>query len=405
VSEAAIHRPGGQRDHRVDMFRGLALVLIFWDHIPGNVVGLLTPRNYGLSDAAEIFVFLAGFSSVLAYGRKLGRDGHLVSGLRVLRRVWTLYIAHVFVFALLTGVVFVTNAHVETRDFVQEMGLGYFVNDTERALLAELTLRFKPNLMDPLPLYIVLLAGFALALPLLMRRPWTALCLSAALYLAARLYGVNLPAQPDGAWFFNPLTWQVLFVAGAVAAVTGFGPVSPLVTARPWLRGALAWGCGIYLLLSALLALSWHFPAIHGALIGEPVGRVLYPIDKTSLAPPRLLHFLALAYAAAAVCRPGAWLETPPFRALRLLGRHSLEIFCAGVLLAPMADAANALSGDAASMQVATSAAGLAAMIGFAVLLEWSAATLRREGGRVQRLTIIRGANEAEAPEQRRRAG
>ena len=51
------------RDHRIDFFRGLALVFIFWDHIPGNPLANLTVRNFGFSDAAEIFVFLAGYAA------------------------------------------------------------------------------------------------------------------------------------------------------------------------------------------------------------------------------------------------------------------------------------------------------------------------------------------------------
>ena len=43
------------RDLRLDLFRGLALWLIFLDHIPSNIVNWITIRNYGFSDAAEIF--------------------------------------------------------------------------------------------------------------------------------------------------------------------------------------------------------------------------------------------------------------------------------------------------------------------------------------------------------------
>ena len=46
-----------------DVFRGLALLMIFIDHIPGNVLSLIAKisRNFGFSDAAEIFVLLAAF--------------------------------------------------------------------------------------------------------------------------------------------------------------------------------------------------------------------------------------------------------------------------------------------------------------------------------------------------------
>ncbi|HVO14187.1 MAG TPA: OpgC domain-containing protein, partial [Alphaproteobacteria bacterium] len=45
------------RDLRLDFFRGLALVFIFFDHIPGNLVSWLTVRNYAFSDATEMFIF------------------------------------------------------------------------------------------------------------------------------------------------------------------------------------------------------------------------------------------------------------------------------------------------------------------------------------------------------------
>ena len=62
-----------RRDPRVDFFRGLALVFMFWDHLPDNPLGLITIRNFGLSDAAEIFVFLAGYSAAMAWGSFCGR--------------------------------------------------------------------------------------------------------------------------------------------------------------------------------------------------------------------------------------------------------------------------------------------------------------------------------------------
>jgi OpgC protein len=48
------------RDLRLDLFRGLGLWLIFLDHIPFNVLNWITIRNYGFSDAAEMFVFIPG---------------------------------------------------------------------------------------------------------------------------------------------------------------------------------------------------------------------------------------------------------------------------------------------------------------------------------------------------------
>ena len=66
--------PGStERDLRLDLFRGLALWLIFLDHIPSNAVSWITIRNYGFSDATEIFVFISGYTAAFVYGRAMQR--------------------------------------------------------------------------------------------------------------------------------------------------------------------------------------------------------------------------------------------------------------------------------------------------------------------------------------------
>ncbi|SDK02447.1 OpgC domain-containing protein [Pseudomonas indica] len=360
------------RDHRIDFFRGIALIFIFWDHIPGNLLGHLTVRNVGLSDAAEIFVFLAGYASVLAYGKLLRRDGYWIACMRILRRAWVLYVAHIFLLAVLMGIVFTTNSHIETRDFVEEMGLGYFLANPQQALVDELLLRFKPSLMDPLPLYIVLLAALPLILPGLLRRPEYPVGLSLALYLLAPLFGWNFSSQPNGQWFFNPLAWQVLFVLGGAAAVQAQRKAStpaPL-PARSLRQQPLFLAAATYLVLCAALALSWRWPALHDALMPQWLAERIYPIDKTNLSPLRLLHFLALAYCVAVVLPTGAWLERWPARQLCRMGSYSLEVFCLGVLLAPLTDAAVTLLGNGLVVQVAGGLAGVALMAALAAWLE-----------------------------------
>src|SRR6266508_5061545 len=91
--------PAG-RDLRLDLFRGLALWLIFLDHIPSNVVSWITIRNYGFSDAAEIFVFISGYTAAFVYGRAMRERGVIVSGARMLKRAWQVYVAHIFLFVI-----------------------------------------------------------------------------------------------------------------------------------------------------------------------------------------------------------------------------------------------------------------------------------------------------------------
>src|SRR5258706_16294912 len=88
------------RDLRVDFFSGLALLIIFVDHIPENVFALIPLRNFGFSDAAEIFIFLAGYSAGHVFGVRDRRQGLFSASYALLRRAWTLYVVHIFVFVL-----------------------------------------------------------------------------------------------------------------------------------------------------------------------------------------------------------------------------------------------------------------------------------------------------------------
>src|ERR1700721_2297535 len=58
----------GVRELRLDLFRGLALWLIFIDHVSPDVLTWFTIRSYGFSDAAEIFIFISGYTAALSYG-------------------------------------------------------------------------------------------------------------------------------------------------------------------------------------------------------------------------------------------------------------------------------------------------------------------------------------------------
>ncbi|WP_122448274.1 OpgC domain-containing protein [Pseudomonas viridiflava] len=371
------------RDHRIDFFRGLALIFIFWDHVPDNPLAQLTVRNFGFSDAAEIFVFLAGYASILAYGRIARRDGMLVAGVRILRRTWVLYVVHIFLLTLLMGIVFVANNHVETRDMVQQMGLEYFVGNPQQALADELLLRFKPNLTDPLPLYIVLLLTLPLTLPLMLHKLEVAVGLSIALYLMVPLFGWNLRAyEGGGVWYFNPVAWQLLFILGGACALRS-ETATPAQT-PPFRQQPLFLMAAVYVLIAGMLTFSEKWSDLHTALVSTLYLDALYPISKTDLAPARLLHFLALVYVVARLLPTSStWLDNWPARQTCRMGRYSLEVFCLGVLLAPLADMANALAGDTRPMQVATAIVGLGLMMLMANGLE-----LNKRLGKSPRLLI-----------------
>src|SRR5687767_15378311 len=81
----------------VDFWRGLALVFIFINHIPGIYYSRFTHADYSLSDSADLFVFLAGWALRLLVGTPQQRQstGYLV--LRLGGRAVTLYAAQIMI--------------------------------------------------------------------------------------------------------------------------------------------------------------------------------------------------------------------------------------------------------------------------------------------------------------------
>src|SRR5437867_3965175 len=86
---------GASRDHRIDFLRGLALATIFINHVPGNLYSYFTHTNFGFSDAAEIFVMLAGFASAYAYFARYERGERWDASLKAMKRAGVLYLSHV----------------------------------------------------------------------------------------------------------------------------------------------------------------------------------------------------------------------------------------------------------------------------------------------------------------------
>src|SRR5215467_6813053 len=82
------------RDYRLDFCRGIALIVIFIDHVPGNPLSSWTLRNFSFCDAAEIFVLISGMASYLAYGSRLSKLGMGACVKAVGRNLGRIYIAH-----------------------------------------------------------------------------------------------------------------------------------------------------------------------------------------------------------------------------------------------------------------------------------------------------------------------
>ena len=367
TSAPAITLPAaGERELRLDLFRGLALWLIFVDHLPPNILTWLTIRNYGFSDATEIFIFISGYTAAFVYGRAMQDAGFVVATARILRRVWQIYVAHVFLFTIFLAEISYVATSFENPLYTEEMGIMDFLKRPDFTIVQALLLRFRPVNMDVLPLYIVLMLFLPVILSLMRWRADVTLALSAVIYALTWHFDWYLTAYPNGSWAFNPMAWQLLFVFGAWCALGGAARMSRIISSPVTL-----WVCFAYLIASFFVTLTWYVPQL-SHLLPRLIEQWMYPIDKPNLDVLRFAHFLALA-AITVRFLPRNWsgLKSPWLRPLILCGQHSLEIFCLGVFLAFAGHFVLAEISGGAALHALISICGILIMCGMAWLISW----------------------------------
>lgn len=375
----------GQRDVRLDFFRGLAMFIIFIAHLPGNSWFLFIPARFGFSSAGELFVFCSGLASAYAFGRVFERRGTLAGLQRVAFRIWQVYWAHIGL-ALVMITLSLAAARLTGIDYARQLGLGWFLAEPADGLLTLVALGFTPAFLDILPMYLVLLAMLP-AMALLGRvSRWLPLGVMAGLWLIVQVTGFNLPGgqAPGMVWFFNPFAWQAVFF-------TGFAFGIGWLKAPALLRGWLFWACLAFLILSVPVNF-WAFTenvavlgAIHDALV---------PSDgKTNLVLPLYLHFLASAYVALVMVEP---YRDRLHRAapIVLVGQQALATFMAGIVLAWMGGMVLDATGRGAVPMAMVNLAGIAGLILVAALAR------RYKGGEGKATKPAAERNEAARPVQ-----
>jgi hypothetical protein len=366
----AIHIDGDRRDLRLDACRGLALWFIFIDHVPGNSLDWLTLRNYGFSDTTEVFVFVSGYTCMLAYGGTLRDQGWSTTVTRALRRSWEIYVAFLISVIVYLALIWIVGGG---NRYLDETNTGFFFKDPGAALVHVAAIQYAPVNTDILPTFMLLHLAFPALLWLLTRSAPVALAASFLLYLMVQLFSWHVPAWPSGELYFNPLAWQVLFVFGAWYANQGAGRIRKLMQSRAMLVLAM-----LYLVFSLVVTLSWQIKELEG-FIPEAVSKLIYPIYKSHLAPVRLLHFLALAVVVSRLTPPD-WngLLKPWMTAMIRCGENSLAIYCLSVWLSFIGFVILTQLSGAFAMQVAISVAGIALMIAAATLMTWESRLDRR---------------------------
>jgi hypothetical protein len=248
----------------------------------------LTPQNFGLSDAAEAFVFLSGVSVSLSYASTV-QNGH--AGLVIRRcaaRAVKLYFVQIAL-AVSGMAIGLAAAKVAADDYiVVEQGLSRFIQSPLSSLVGVATLDYQPSFTGILPLYIVLMLWAPVVLYLALRQPTLALLVSVAIYVVGRIHG----GVRTESWPFDPFAWQLVFAIGIVCAVTWRkGPPPPR-------RGLVALAVAI-VLCGAILSIK--------AMGIKSTAIAHLDLGKSELGVVRLVHFLAVAYviATATAVQPG----------------------------------------------------------------------------------------------------
>jgi len=346
----------------VDFWRGVALVMIFIDHVPGNVFDRFTQRNFGFSDAAEVFVFLAGVAAAFAYLRHFDRLGAPAQLLRIGQRALQLYMAHIVVLILCGGILAYASLATQDARIMESMQFDQLASQPLPALVGIASLGLQPSYLNILPLYVVLLLMSPVLILLARLDMRLALAFSGALYLATQFLGLVPPSYPTpDAWYLNPFAWQLLFTlglcCGRLIAERRAVPTSPTI------------------IVLAILYLALSFALVFGDLIGSydlsQLPRFIWDQDKTNLSLPRLLHIGALIYLVSRVPVDRWIADRVACRPLILMGQHSLPIFSLGVVLSMTAQVLRITYTGQAALDFLVIPVGLGLQIGLAYVLTW----------------------------------
>jgi hypothetical protein len=359
--------PSQQRDLRLDFFRGLALIFIFVDHIPENILSYFTLQAFQFYDAAEVFIFISGYTAALVYSRTLALQGPFYATAQILRRAWQLYVAHVFLFMIFIAEVSYTATTFNNPMYNDEMRVADFLEEPHVAIIKALLLQFQPTFLDILPLYILLLVVFPVILLGLQLMPLLVLIPSFLLYAVVQVIDVSVPAYPEGhVWYFNPLAWQFLFTAGAALGFGGARAGRRLRSAGAPLLVAI-----IVVAVGLIIKLSWTIHGVWDVVPGLFL-RELWPVNKNNLSPIRLVPFFATVFVVGSLVTSNMkFLSSAIAKPIILCGQQSLEVFCFGILLSALGHFLLSEYNSAIVIQLAVNVVGIVALCLIAKMIDW----------------------------------
>jgi hypothetical protein len=363
-----------RRDARLDMFRGLALVMIFINHVPGTIYENFTSRNFGFSDAAEGFVFMSGLAAGLAYSNSF-RAGTFWAGLlRVWARARQLYFVHLAT-TILTLAIFAAGAlWFGLPNMLLTNNVSALFKQPLGVMIGIPALSHQLGYLNILPLYVLLLLATPALLWAGLRKPLWVLAGSALLWVLAGQFRLNFPSYPaPGGWFLGPLSWQILFVTGLLAGAAMKVGEQLVPASKTLFRVALGFVVFVVFWMQ-IPALAEAGRGVLGVLSRAGLPSYVTWFDKTYLALPRLLHALALFYVLASVPWIRQFAASAYATPLRLMGQHGLAVFATGTVISMALQTVKTGTGADPVLDGAMLAGGLGAQL----LLAWTLAQAAR---------------------------
>lgn len=349
------------RDLRLDIVRGWLQISIFGAHAVGSAFGTYgIHAAWGVSDSSGQFVFLSGFVLASVFTLKAQREGPAGAARDAWRRAGRLWLVHLALFFMFGATVIWAEMALPLPGEVDRLAWRLLVEDPAAALPGAALLLYMPNYMDVLPVFILcmlLLPGF---MRLVARVGAWALLPSFLVWA-----GVQAGLWAYWSWLptgLDPLAWQFVYLLGA-----WFGRAALLrgqaVRRRGW---AVALALGVVALgflqrLGETIGVTLLFDEeTIGALAGKP-----------HIGPFGLVHGLALAYLVAVlVPREAGWMRHPAAQMMAAVGRHSLNVFCIGIVLSWAVTAGLRLHPQAWWVDPVLTLAGVAVLVGYALAME-----------------------------------
>lgn len=315
-----------RRDPRLDVLRGLALIIIFIDHVPQNLYSFYTMRMYGFADAAEAFVLISGISAGLAYSARFVTGSIFDTARRIWRKAGAIYGAHLLSTLIVLALATPFLVRFGMEEFAERNGLFWIWEAPLATVSGAALLTYQIGYFNILPLYILLFAALPVFLFVGTRSIPLMLSISTAIWLVSRYFQIKMPAYPDDwAWYFDPFCWQLLFAIGLAAGIS-VRRGTALIAFNPLLYATAA-GYVLY-------ALWWRLTGEYAFPFPGFVPEFIADTSKYRLGLPRLAHILALAYLVAYAPGLRRFLALPVFEPVNVMGRASLVTFVTGSLVA-----------------------------------------------------------------------